>query len=134
MTIDDEIAVCGVLILANARIHDRRVTERGKPLVDVGSRGRHFFRHDKAVQRVGINERTVLVESDFEAPRFEIRESVHAALVAEIDPDGYLRYAKAAVAGRNAEEEHFLARGKDAIPQDVREYFSEPRAAGENEA
>src|SRR6185312_3499340 len=98
----------------------------------IGAGGRNLLRADDAVARIGIEGRAVQIECNFEAARLEIRKPVHAAVIAEIDPDRHLRRREPVIARRNAEEDNFLPRWKNAIPEQFREHFAQPWTAGEN--
>src|SRR5260370_18202426 len=51
-----------------------------------------------------------------------------------IRPDRHGFLGEAAIAGRSAEEEHFLLRGSDAIPDDVGKQRAQPRTTGKHES
>src|SRR6185437_11396626 len=62
----------------------------------------------------------------------DVGETIHAAVVTEVDPDGQLRRLKATVTRRNSEEQDLLPRREDAVAEDFRKHLAEPRAAREN--
>ena len=75
------------------------------------------------------------VERQLEAARLQVGHSVNDVLqVGQVGPHRKGRRGKAPVAGRRPEEEHFLARGLDAVAQHLGKEARQPGSTGENES
>src|SRR5579871_1786147 len=131
MTIDQEIAVRTVFVLANACFGDFRARERWEPVGDIGT---HFLDHlwrDQARLRIGIDALAMTIEGDFEAARFDIRHTVKQIFLEE--PSGQRGRSETVVARRHSKKKDFLARGENARAEKVRKTLGEPSSARENE-
>ncbi len=124
MAIDEEVAIRGVLVLADVRVNNGRIAQSGESGGDVSVRGRYFVGGHDAVGGIGIERGPVQIESNFEASSFEIGEAVHSAIVFEIDPNRHLWGFEARVTGGDAEEENFLTRRENAVGKQVWKHFS----------
>ena len=112
VTVDQKIAVRGVLVLADARLDERRVRERRDSL---GQKAAHLFerlRGRHALRRVGVELRAVAVERDLDAAAFQIGQAVNFR--APVDPRGQRGGPEARVARRRAEEVDLLPRHVNA--------------------
>src|SRR5206468_12066001 len=108
-----EVAVRGVLVLADPGFSERRVGERGKALGEEAVGFGETAGGDAAVSRIGLEVGTVTIEGKFDAAGFDIGNAVGAARIGEVDPGGEGVRGEAAIAGRRGEEPDFLASGKD---------------------
>src|SRR6266852_2348852 len=112
VAIQDEVVVCGVLILAHPALKQRGASHRREARAQIGTRRCQFFLRDLALHGGGINDRSTCVISDLEAapviPRNAIKE-----VLAVINPNRHLRFGEAQVACASAEEEHLLTSGSD---------------------
>src|SRR5262245_4090151 len=131
MAIDQKIAVRGVLVLADARLDERRVFQMRKAAGEVLTHWRQPLGRHLPLAGLRIECRTVTVERDLEPAGLQIRDAVD--LTAEVDPDGQQRRRESPVARRSAKKEYFLARRMNAVSEHVGKHFGEPRAARENE-
>ena len=77
MAVDDEVIVGAVLILADARLEQRRILQRGKAEGDVFPDGLQSFRADGSFPRGGIELGTARIVGDFEASALIARNAVH---------------------------------------------------------
>src|SRR5215468_5470345 len=83
MTVDQEVAVRSVLVLAHARFQQWRFGESGKTAREERPHARHALRDDETIAAVGIEGLAVAVGSDLEAAALQIRNAVD--LLAEVD-------------------------------------------------
>ena len=131
MLIDQEIAVGAVFVLADAGFNDRGIFETWEAARDEFASGGDGIGTGDARLRVRICRGTVMVVSDFEAAVFDVGHAVE--FVAQEKPGGKRGREEARVAGRNAEEENFLAGNEEAVGEQAGENFRQPGTAGEDE-
>src|SRR5579872_3643852 len=129
MAVDQEIAVRGVFVLADARFDDGRVAQGGEAATQIIAHERKRFAGN-ALDAVGINGRSVTVAGDFDAAVLEIGHAVN--LLSDIEPSGKIAGSVAFVSRRRAEEINFLARRENPVAEKLRENPGQPGAASEN--
>ena len=130
MTVDQQITVGGVLVLADARADDRSPRHRRKPSFDPRARTRNRLRSRRAIIGIGIDGRSVLVDPDLEAGVLDLGNPVNTRRT--IDPCGRMGVSEAIVARRCAEVDNRLASGPDPAGQRWREHRRQPRATREH--
>ena len=86
--VDQQVAVGAVLILADARLAERRAGEAGEAALHVGAHLGESGGRGAAVAAVGVDRRPVLVVGDLEAAALEVREAVVDVAGVEIGPAG----------------------------------------------
>src|SRR5207342_728431 len=123
MAIDDEIAVPGVLVLADFGLEQRCRGQRGKAPSQEFACVRDPRRGGPTLNGVGIERFAVRIVGELEATTIDIGESVIVA--PEIEPDRQRGRGETAVAC-SIEIEHFLARGKDAPAEHVGQDAAQP--------
>ena len=130
MTIDQEIAIRSVFVLAHARVDQRRVTQsRQSGCQSLPYFGQTCFRHDP-IAFVRIEWRAVTINGDLDSTPVHIRQAVDLFL--EIDPRRHQRRSESFIAWGGAKVEDFLSGWIDATTENVSKYFREPRAASKN--
>src|SRR5690242_11843131 len=107
MTVNQEIAIGAVFILADARFDDRRIAQSRESPAKIIAHERERLAGN-AIEAIGINGRTVNVAGDFEAAALDIGNSVRFG--GSVEPGGKISRGIAFVACRNAEKINFLAR------------------------
>src|SRR5579859_5448714 len=107
MTVDQEIAVRSVFVLADARFDDRRVAQGGEATAQIIAHEAESFAGN-ALDAIGINRRAVTVAGDFHAAVFEIGHAVN--LLSHIEPRGEISSGVTFVSRRRPEEINFLTR------------------------
>src|SRR3989454_3013268 len=131
MTIDDEVLVRTLLVLANPRLEQRGAGEPGKAVPEVLARRAQPLRRRLSLPRGGIERRTARVVRHLKAPPPVAGDPVHEAR-AVVRPDGQGLLGEPRVARRRPEEEDLLARGAHQIADHVGEQATEPGARGEH--
>src|ERR1043165_6731043 len=132
MAVGDEMLIGGTLVLAHARFDERRVLQAREPVAEVLARDLERVGAGRALAAGGIERWAARVVGHLEAAPLVAGNAVHEAL-AVIGPDRQRVLAVAMIAGRRAEKEDFLARGMDALADDVGKQRAQPRPAGEDE-
>src|SRR5262249_46857365 len=131
MTVDDEVAVGTVLVLAHFCTEERGIPQQRKALA-----------HELAHRALAVSRRIAIavgwielspsrIVGDFEAAMQVARNAVHEA-AAGVDPHGQARLDESIVTGRGAEVVDLLPRGLHARANHVREHATEPRSARED--
>src|SRR6267378_3540090 len=133
MAIDNEVLVGRILVLTDTRLEQGRALERREAKRQVVARGLQRFGPGEPVTVGRIEVRASRVVGDLEAPPLVARNPVHE-MRPVIRPDRHGLLGEAAIAGRSAEEEHFLLRGSHAIPDDVGKQRAQPRTTGKHES
>ncbi len=131
MAVEDEVAVRGVLVLADAGLDERRAGHRGEAAGEDGAGLRQALRRREALVRRRVDLRAAGVVRHLEAAVAVARDAVEDPL-AEVDPERAAVLVEAPVARRRAEEEDLLAGGAESRPHEVGEQPAEPWAAGED--
>src|SRR5262249_24871932 len=131
MTVDQEIPVGSVLVLADLASDERRSLQGRKASTHEIPDAGESFRRDDPGPVVRIEGGTVAIGRDLEASSLEVGDPVN--LFGEVHPHGHFRRAEARVAGRDPKVVDLLARREDAIAEEIREYLRQPRTTGEDE-
>src|ERR1700761_3063705 len=132
MPVDQKVSARCVLILANARLHDRRSAQRRESALDVNAYLlRRRFRHNPGL-RIGIDTRSVLVERNLESARLEVGHPI--VFVALKKKCGQRRGCEPQIARRHAKKINLLPGWKNPLAQDVGKNLPQPRAASKNES
>src|SRR3989449_2673362 len=129
--IDDEMLVGGFLVLADARLEQRRAFESGESIRDIIAGNLQRRRSGRALTVRRIEQWTARVVGDLEATPLVAGDAVHETR-AMIRPDGQRLLGEAPVAGGRAEKEDLLARGAHAVANSIGEQRAEPRPAGKD--
>src|SRR5512132_4359108 len=106
MPVDQNISVRRVLILTNARFNNRRINKPRYPLCQILSHRLQSRRRDDALAAVGIELRSVCVDSHLQTTSIKIRHSVNE--IVEVEPRRQSAAAEHSVSRRNAEKENLL--------------------------
>src|SRR5579872_3424767 len=117
MAVDQEIAVRGVFVLADARFDDGRVAQGGEAAAQIIAHKRKRFAGN-AFDAVGINGRSVTVAGDFDAAVFEIGHAVN--FLSNVEPSGEIAGSVGFVSRRRAEEIDFLTRWENPVAEKLR--------------
>src|SRR5437660_2208240 len=107
MTINDEVAVGSLLVLADSSLDQRSSLQRRKAEVEIFANSVQCFRADDPLAGSGVERRAAGVDSYFEAAPVVSRNAVDESSVV-ISPDRQLPVAEARIAGGCAEEEYIL--------------------------
>src|SRR6266705_6891067 len=130
MTIDNEVAVGRLLVLANAGFDQRSILHPGEAEAEVVTRALQALVADAPITAGGIKRGAARVVCKLEAAPLIAGNSVHEGL-AVVGPDGHLGFVEAYFTGRWAEEKHILLRRKNFWPDRLGKEFAHPRAARE---
>src|SRR5262245_39259463 len=132
MLVNQKVAAGSILVLTDTSFDDRCVAQCRKAPPD---KLPNFFggalRNNPRL-RVWIDALAMCVQSDLQSPVLDVGHAVAEFLLEQECRECGGR--KARVSGRDAEKEDFLAAGKNASGQNVREHFSEPGPAGKHKA
>jgi len=129
MTVDQEVTVRAVLVLADAKLRERPRSQRREAALDECAKARHAFFAHPPVTAVRIERGAVGVVRDLEAARLDVREAVIHVAAVEIRPAGQGIRLEAQVAVGRRDEGDLLARHEDPVAQSVGKHFPEPRSA-----
>src|SRR6202043_1792863 len=134
MAVDQQLAVQGALVLADAALEQGSAGHPGEPPGEGAAGAVEIRRGRQPFAAGGIERLAAAVVGDLEAPVVVARDTVEDAF-AEIHPhrQGGVAVGRAA-AGRSTEVEDLLAGGAQPGPQDLGEQPSQPGAAGEHVA
>src|SRR5207248_5508826 len=128
--VEQKISARSVLVLAHARLHDRRVAQgRESPRHVFPHRLGHLWRNDSRL-RVGVHALAVLVESNLQSPAFDVRHPVDDILLEP--PQRQRRRGTSHLASRYADKETLPPRRENPCPERVRENLAQPCSTGEN--
>src|SRR5687768_8667228 len=133
MSVDEEMPVARRLVLTDASLHERCVSQGRESLPQNDARAPELVGRRCPVHRRRIDVLARGVVRDFETPPLVIGSAVHQAL-AEMNPYGQCPGVVPTVACGRAEEEHRLACGDDAAPDHVGKELPHPRSTREHEA
>ena len=131
MAVDQEIAVGGVFILADACLDDGRTLHRRKPPLDPCTRAGNCAGVGRPIGTVGIDRRAMLVDPDFHAAVLHVGDAVYPSRT--IDPRWCGPRAEAFVAGRPAKVDDVLTRRPNETVERRAEDRRQPGPAGEDE-
>src|SRR5579859_4508829 len=112
MTVDDEVGVGRLFVLADSRLDQGRVFQGGEAKGDVLA---DFFQRleiDDSFAIGGIEVGAASVVGDFESATIASGDAV-AELAAVVGPDGEIGIAEASVSLARSEEKDVLLRGSD---------------------
>ena len=129
MGVHDQFPVGALLVLADARLDQRRSPEPREPVLHVLARLADALRRGRPVSVGGIEVGSAPVVRDLEAPEAGRRDAVERAL----DPGRELLLGQVGAARRGTEVEDLLPGGADERRVELREELREPRPAGEHE-
>src|SRR4029453_10935199 len=129
--VDEEVAVGRVLVLTHLGRDQGRVLQRREPPGQERAGGGDPLRADPALARVRIEARPVRVRRELEPPRLDVGDAVD--LVHEVDPGREGGRREARVPRGRTEVEDLLARGEDAVGEEIREELAQPAPGGEAE-
>src|ERR1700720_1388908 len=134
MAVDQQLAVQGALVLADAALEQRSAGHPGEPPGEVAAGAIEIRRGRQPLAAGGIESLATAVVGDLEAPVVVAGDAVEDAF-AVIHPHRQRGFAVGrAAAGRSAEVEDLLAGDAQPLPQDLGEEPSHPGAAGEDVA
>src|SRR3989441_11475720 len=131
--IDDEMLAGGLLVLAHARLEQRRAFQSGEPVRDIIASDLQRRRGGRAFTVRRIEQRATRIVSDLEAAPLVPRNAVHEAR-AMVRPDRQRLLGEAPIAGGRPEKEDLLARRLHALAYGIGKQRSQPGAAGKHEA
>ena len=128
-----EVAVRGVLVLADPGLHDRRVLQaRGSARPRTPAPAGHRLGGDHALAVVGVEGGTVSVGRDLEAPALEVGHAVEVSGSKSIQV-GMAGGAKRGSPGGTPKKKTCWRVGKMRPPSGLGHHLAEPRTAGEDE-
>src|SRR5690349_3004260 len=133
MTVDDEVLVRRVLVLAHARLEQRSVLERRKSVPEVLTSGAQRLGRGQAFAARGIERGPARIVRDLEPPPLIAGNAIHE-MRAVVGPNRERFLGEATIAARRAEEEDFLPRGPHTVADHIGEQLPKPRPAGEDVA
>src|SRR5712664_1025851 len=133
VSIDDEMLVWGLLVLADARLEERRAFQSGESVGDIIAGNLQRRRSGRAITVRRIEQGAARVVGDLEAAPLVPGNAVHEAR-AMVPPDGQRLLGEAPIAGGRPEKEDLLARRLHALTDGIGEQRSQPGAAGKHEA
>ena len=129
MGVHDQFPVGALLVLADARLDQRRPLEPREPVLHVLARLADALRRGRPVAVGGVEVGPAPVVRDLEAPEAGRRDAVERAL----DPGRKLLLGQVGAARRRTEVEDLLPGGADERRVELREELREPGPAGEHE-
>src|SRR5215469_1797194 len=131
MAIDDEVAVRRLLVLADAGLEQRSVTQGRKAEARIFANVFQRLRADHALAMGGIEVWATRVVGNLESAAAAARDPI-AKPSAMIRPHWHVHVAEARIAGGRPEKEDILLGRPHQRTYGLREQFPQPRAAGEN--
>src|SRR5712671_584558 len=131
MSIDDEVVVRRVFVLAHASLEERRVFHPRKAIGKVASRLSQTVVVDQSLSEGRIELAPTGIVRQFEAAVLVPGNSVHK-VVAVIRPDRQVAFVIAVVTRWSSEEQHILLGGYEVRAYSPRKQLAEPRPTGEN--
>src|SRR6266700_5446378 len=131
MAVDQEVAVRGVLVLADAAFNHGGIFHGGEKMLSVPAGFLQPFEGRDSPAGVGVKRRTVPVNRHLKTSVLKVGHAV-SLIVTQVDPRRQRGRLEPWVTRRHAEEEDLLARRKYAVAEQVRKHLGEPRTAGEN--
>src|SRR5690349_3214502 len=129
MSVQKEVAVRSVFVLAHSRFHQRRVFHRRQTLLQMFAHLAHALCADKAIAGLQIEALAVFVACNLDPAVLNIGHSVK--LIAMVQPNRHGRRPEL-VSRRWSEVENLLPCGKDSLGKEIRENLRQPRAARKN--
>src|SRR6185295_12853642 len=117
MTIDQEIAIRCVLVLAHPRFEQRRASQGGEPSRQNSLRYRELGSRDLSLSVLRIERRAMCVDRKLESAAVDRRHAVGA--LSKCNPRGHVWRSESQIAGRRAEEEDLLPTGPDALSEQL---------------
>lgn len=113
MAIDEVVTGGGVFVLADFGLQEGGIFDSGEALGEVVADFFDGLRGNGAVFGIGVDDRAVGIDGDFEAAGFDVGDTVDA--VGAIDPAGHGGGVPGAIAWGGSEVEDLLAGGADDI-------------------
>ena len=132
VTIDDEVAVRCVGVLADSCFDQRCTRQRRETVLQMPLRASHRLGTRQPVDVGGIEWRAPRVVCDLETPGRGCRESVIDGF-AKIDPHGEVALIESGVTSRRTHIIDLLPRRDDEISDDIRKHSSKPRPTRKHE-
>src|ERR1700693_1695365 len=131
VTIDQKIRIRRALVLANARLHQRRAAERGKTPGQIAACGLQVSRVSDALAVGGVKYGDAKVVCQVVAAAVDRRDPVELRFI--LAPGGHGRRRGSHVPGRRAEIKDVLPRDHQAAAKRLWENLRQPGAAGGHE-
>src|SRR2546423_881457 len=110
MTIDQKVAIRGVLILADARFDNRRVGKRRNVIAEISPQALDCAGINYPAAGIGIQNSTMAIEGYLEAAIFNVRQRIRNARTGVVQPNWHLWRSKQIATWRRTEEEDLLTR------------------------
>src|SRR5579872_2948545 len=131
MTIDDEVTVRRLLILAYAGLDERSIFQAGKAEGDIFADVFQRCGIDDAFAVGGIEVRAPGVVGDFESTAVAAGDAV-TEFSSVVGPDWGVGIVKSGIARWSAEEEDILLGGTNEVANRAREQLPKPGPAGKD--
>ena len=131
MTVEQEMLIRGVLVLAHARFEQRRAAHAGKSEFHILPGFRQAVGGRQALAYGRIECRTADIGGHFEATPLVSRNAVEQR-AAVIDPGRYAGFKITRIARGSAEEKNFLAGGVNQVAKQAGEHLAQPGTAAEH--
>src|SRR6202008_3203298 len=131
MTIDNESAIGGLLVLADAALGQWRILHAGKAECQIFASSPQGFFADLAVARGRIDLRSARIVGELEPSRLIPGNTVHESS-AMVGPHGNIALVESRIAGGRSEEKNFLPGGLDTVSDRLWKQLAHPRTASEH--
>src|SRR5437762_2696411 len=132
MSVEEEVGIRRIFILADARLDDRLRRECGEASPDELPEVVDGFGRYDPIERSRVDWRARHIVADFESAALVARHAVPSPL-AEVDPSGARRPVEPGVTSRRAEIDDVLAGCDDAVADDSGKHAAQPWPAREDE-
>ena len=131
VTVNDEVVVWAVLVLANSAFEQRSILQPGETEPHIVAHRLESIGAYGSVTRSRIEFVSTCIIGDFEAASLISRNAVDETLTM-ISPNRNLAFRVTVISRGGAEEKYFLPGGADAPSDSLRKKFAQPRTAGED--
>src|SRR5690348_735379 len=129
--VNEKIPARSIFVLAHARLHNRRSAQGRESPRHIFVHGFGHLRRNDSRLGVGIHLFTVLVERNLQSTTLDVRHPVDQVFLKQ--PRRQRWRSKSRFAGRYAEKENFLPRGKNSSAEHIRENLPQPRPTCKDE-
>src|SRR5215207_2049438 len=117
MSINQKIAIRRVLILADARLHHRRIRQPWHSFSEILTHRLQSARANNSLAKIRIELLPVRVDRDLETATIKVRQRINE--IVEIDPRRHDPAIKTVVAGRDTKKDYLLSRHMDQLTEQV---------------
>lgn len=120
VSVNDEVMVGRVFVLADAALEQRRILHSWKPVREITACAGQSLFADESLSRGRVKFRAARIVGYFEASSLVAGDSVHEVITV-VGPYGYVRLVVTRIANGCPEEKHFLLRREEMRTDRLRE-------------